>query len=317
MFIYVVRRVFYTIPIAFGVSLVCFALIHLAPGDPLSAVIPEGATAEVAASIRQAYGFDRPLPVQYLVWLQHVLSGDFGMSIVTRRPVLQEIAPALANTLVLAAVSVTFGFLAGVMLGCISGYRIGTLLDRIASFISVTGVAVPHYWLGMVLIVIFSVQYNFLPSSGMGEGGLGGLFTSWSGFSNLLLPAVTLAIIPAAIIARSTRGAVADVRRQEYIETLYAKGLPPVRIFQHVLKNALSTLLAVMGLQLAQLLGGSILVETVFAWPGTGFLLNTAIFTRDLPLLQGIILVLAMIFVLVNLVVDVLQTMVDPRIKRA
>ncbi len=303
MLIYVLRRILYTVPIAIGVSLVCFALIHLAPGDPLSSIIPEGASPETVAQIRTAYGFDRPLPVQYLKWLGHVVTGDFGTSIMTRRPVLSEVLPAIANTLTLAAAAVTFGFLLGCAFGVVSGYVAGTPTDRAVTAVSITGVSIPHYWLGMVLIVVFAVNLNLLPATGMGEGGSGSFGFGWDSLQYLILPALTLSVIPAGIIARSVRGTVAEVRKQDYMQTLYAKGLPGRRV--------------VMGLQLAQLLGGSILVETVFSWPGTGFLLNNAIFTRDLPMLQGTILVLAMFFVLINLLVDILQTAVDPRIKRA
>ena len=317
MFIYVLRRILYTVPIAIGVSLVCFALIHLAPGDPLSAIIPEGASPEMIAQIRTAYGFDRPLPVQYLKWLGHVVTGDFGTSIMTRRPVLSEVLPAIANTLTLAAAAVTFGFLLGCAFGVVSGYVAGTPTDRAVTAVSITGVSIPHYWLGMVLIVVFAVNLNLLPATGMGDGGPGAFGFGGAAVHELILPALTLSVIPAGIIARSVRGTVAEVRKQDYMQTLYAKGLPGRRVFVHVVKNALPAVLAVMGLQLAQLLGGSILVETVFSWPGTGFLLNNAIFTRDLPMLQGTILVLAMFFVLINLLVDILQTAVDPRIKRA
>jgi peptide/nickel transport system permease protein len=317
MLVYVLRRVLYTIPIAVGVSVVCFSLIHLAPGDPLSSVIPEGASPEMIAQIRTAYGFDQPLPVQYLKWLAHVVTGDFGTSIMTRRPVLAEVLPAVVNTLTLASAAVLFGFALGCLLGVISGYVAGTPTDRSVAALSISGVSIPHYWLGMVLIVIFAVNLNVLPATGMGERGSGSFGFDWDSIRYLILPALTLSVIPAGIIARAVRGTVAEVRKQEFMQTLYAKGLPGRRVFVHVVKNALPAVLAVMGLQLAQLLGGSILVETVFAWPGTGFLLNNAIFTRDLPMLQGTILVLAMFFVLINLFVDILQTAVDPRIKRA
>jgi peptide/nickel transport system permease protein len=313
MLIYVLRRILFTLPIAMGVSLVCFALIHMAPGDPLTAVTPEGASPQVVAEIREAYGFDQPLPVQYFKWLAHVLVGDFGNSIMTRRPVAAEVMPAVYNTLVLAAVAVLFGFVFGCVMGVVAGYTAGTLKDRAVTSLAVTGVSIPHYWLGMVLVVIFAVNLNMLPATGMGEGGFS--FT-WTSFSHLLLPALTLSVIPAGIIARAVRGTVAEVRRQEFMQTLYAKGLPARRVFVHVVKNALPTVMAVMGLQLAQLLGGSILVETVFSWPGTGFLLNTAIFTRDLPVLQGTILVLSMFFVVINLAIDIAQSVFDPRIKR-
>lgn len=317
MLVYVLRRILYTVPIAVGVSLVCFALIHLAPGDPLSAVIPEGASPDMVAQIRIAYGFDQPLPVQYLKWLSHVTAGDFGTSIMTQRPVLSEVLPAIVNTLTLAAAAVLFGFVLGCLFGVASGYVVGTSTDRAITAVSITGVSIPHYWLGMVLIVIFAVNLNMLPATGMGEGGSASFGLNWESLQYIVLPALTLSVIPAGIIARAVRGTIADVRKQDFMQTLYAKGLPGRRVFVHVVKNALPSVLAVMGLQIAQLLGGSILVETVFSWPGTGFLLNNAIFTRDLPMLQGTILMLAMFFVLINLLVDILQTAVDPRIKRA
>ncbi|GJD53249.1 Dipeptide transport system permease protein DppB [Methylobacterium crusticola] len=314
MLIYVLRRILYTLPIVIGVSLVCFSLIHIAPGDPLSAVMPDGASPEVMAQIRQAYGFDRPLPVQYLKWLLNMASGDFGVSTMTRRPVASEVFPAVANTLILSAAAVVIAFVLGTGLGLVSGYTAGSLRDRGVTVLSTTGVSIPHYWLGMVLVVIFAVNLNLLPATGMGSGGLS---LRWDDVQHMVLPALTLAVIPAGIIARSLRGTVIDVRKQDFMQTLYAKGLPGRRVFVHVVKNALPAVLAVMGLQLAQLLGGSILVETVFAWPGTGFLLNNAIFTRDLPVLQGTILVLALFFVFINLAVDIVQSVVDPRIKRA
>lgn len=317
MLIYVLRRILYTIPIAIGVSIVCFGLIHLAPGDPLSAVIPEGASPQAVADIKVAYGFDKPLPIQYLTWLKRVLMGDFGMSIMSRRPVLSEVAPAVVNTLTLAIAAVLIGFVVGILLGLVAGYHSGTYVDRGATALAVTGVSIPHYWLGMVLIVIFAVNLGLLPAMGMGDKGSVTFALNWESLRHLILPAIALSVIPAGIIARTVRSTVAEVRKQEFVQTLYAKGLPSRRVFVHIVKNAAPTVLAIMGLQLAQLLGGSILVETVFSWPGTGFLLNTAIFTRDLPILQGTILVLSMFFVLINLAVDLVQTLFDPRIRRS
>lgn len=316
MLLYLLRRILYTVPIAIGVSIVCFALIHLAPGDPLTAVIPEGASKEAVAEIRTAYGFDKPLPVQYALWLGRVLQGDFGVSITTRRTVLSEVGPAVVNTITLASAAIFLGFVFGIGLGLLAGYTNGTYLDRWVTAFSVTGVSVPHYWLGMVLVVIFAVQLGLLPAMGMGDKGSKTFSLNWESLKHLILPAVAMSVIPAGIIARSVRGTVAEVLKQDYVQTLYAKGLPSARIFVHVIKNAAPTVLAIMGLQLAQLLGGSILVETVFAWPGTGFLLNNAIFTRDLPILQGTILVLSLFFVVINLAVDLVQTVFDPRIKR-
>lgn len=317
MLAYFARRLFYTLPIALGVSIVCFALIHLAPGDPLSSVLPEGASPELIAQLKAAYGFDKPLPVQYLTWLGRVLTGDFGHSIMTRRPVLAEVAPAVVNTLILALAAILLGFVVGLVLGLVAGFSSGTPLDRLVTAAAVTGVSVPHYWLGMVLIAIFAVNLGSLPAMGMGAAGSSAFGLNWESLRHLILPAIALSVIPAGIIARSVRGTVAEIRKQDFVQTLYAKGLPRGHIFVHVIKNAAPTVLAIMGLQLAQLLGGSILVETVFSWPGTGFLLNTAIFTRDLPILQGTILVLAMFFVFINLIVDLVQSAFDPRIKRS
>lgn len=317
MLLYLLRRILYTLPIAIGVSIVCFALIHLAPGDPLTAVIPEGASPEVVAQIKTAYGFDQPLPVQYLNWIWRALHGDFGVSIMTRRTVMSEVGPAVVNTMILAVAAVILGFGLGISLGLIAGYTAGTTADRMVTAVSVTGVSVPHYWLGMVLIVIFAVNLGMLPAMGMGAKGSKTFALDWESLRHLVLPACAMSVIPAGIIARSVRGTVIEVLKNDYVQTLYAKGLPSRRVFVHVAKNAAPTVLAIMGLQLAQLLGGSILVETVFSWPGTGFLLNNAIFTRDLPILQGTILVLSMFFVGINLIVDLAQSAFDPRIKRA
>lgn len=313
MLIYTLRRILYTVPIAIGVSIVCFALIHISPGDPLSSILPEGASPEMIAQVREAYGFDQPLVVQYLRWLVLVLQGDFGLSIVNRRPVFDEVVTALFNTMLLGGVAVLLGFTVGAAMGVLAGYRAGTGKDKVITAVAISGVSIPHYWLGIVLVIVFAVNLNLLPATGMG----GGSALDWENIRHLILPAVTLAVIPGSIIARSVRGTVADVLKQEFVQTLAAKGLPATRIFLHVMRNALPSVLAIMGLQFAQLLGGSVLVETVFAWPGTGFLLNNAIFTRDLPVLQGTILTLAMIFVVVNLMIDIVQAMVDPRIKRA
>lgn len=314
MFLYILRRLGYAIPIAIGVSLVCFALMHMAPGSALSSVLPDGASPETVEVIKRAYGFDKPLPVQYLKWLQNVLSGDLGTSISSRRPVLLEVGSALANTLALAMIACLLSFVLGTALGTFSGFFANRPADRAITALSLSGVSIPHYWLGMVLIILFAVNNNYLPATGIGPNGAFG--ADWESLRHLVLPSITSAVIPTAIIARSVRGAVVDVRKQEFMQTLDAYGLPSGRVILHVMKNVAPLVLAVMGLQLSQLLGGSVLVETVFSWPGTGFLLYNAIFTRDLPVIQGAVLVLAMFFVMTNLFVDLLQSTLDPRIKR-
>ncbi|MCX7324843.1 MAG: ABC transporter permease [Hyphomicrobiales bacterium] len=288
MLTYIAKRLLHTLPVAFGVSIVCFLLVH-----------------------------DRPLPVQYGLWVLTTLQGDLGVSIATGRPVASELWRALGNTLMLAVLATFIGFVLGCLFGFVAGYFRGSWLDKLASFVSIIGVSVPHYWLGMVLVIIFSVQLNWLPATGAGPGGSADWAWDWVHVRHLILPAVTMSVIPMGIVARTVRALVADILSQEFIVGQRAKGLLDLGVFRHVVKNAAPTALAVMGLQLGYLLGGSILIETVFSWPGTGFLLGQAIFQRDLPLLQGTILVLAMFFVALNLIVDVVQTMLDPRVQRS
>jgi peptide/nickel transport system permease protein len=317
MLIYVGKRFVYTIPIMFGVALVCFALVHIAPGDPLVSVLPPDASQSLKEQMMALYGFDRPYPEQFLRWISRALQGDLGTSIRTGRPVVLEVAKAVGNTLMLAAVATLIGFMLGTLFGFVAGYFRDTWIDKTASLFAVFGVSVPHYWLGMVLVIIFAATLGWLPPTGAGPGGSDAWQWDWVHVRHLILPAITMSVIPMGIIARTVRALVAEILSQEFIAGLRAKGLGELGIFGHVVKNAAPTALAVMGIQLGYLLGGSILIETVFSWPGTGLLLNDAIFQRDLPLLQGTILVLAMFFVLLNLAVDVMQSSLDPRIQRA
>jgi peptide/nickel transport system permease protein len=311
---YTLRRAVYVLPILFGVSLVCFSFVHLAPGDPMSAVMPEFASAELIAQIKRDYGFDQPLPIQYVRWLAAVLSGNLGVSIISARPVWGELLPAIRNTAQLAIAAVGISLVLGIGLGVLAAYARRFATDRAITTAAILGVSVPHYWVGMVLVAIFAVTLGLLPAMGMAPSDKSGFGLDDIRF--MVLPALTLAMIPTAIIARSVRATVLDVRKQEFVQTLFANGLHRRRIFLHVIKNAAPSVLAIIGLQIAQLLGGSILVETVFAWPGTGYLLNNAIATRDLPLLQGTILVLAFFFVMMNFLVDLVQPLLDPRIMR-
>jgi peptide/nickel transport system permease protein len=317
MILYVLKRVFYVVPVALGVSLLCFLLVHIAPGDPLVSVLPADASQALVEQMRKAYGFDRPLPVQFALWLGRALTGDLGASIATGRPVADEVMKAVSNTVLLAAMATLIGFAIGGVLGFVAGYFRGSWIDRVATILSIAGVSVPHYWLGMVLVIVFSVTLGWLPASGAGPGGSSQWAWDLEHLRYLLLPAVTMSVIPMGIVTRTLRALVGDILSQEFVDALRAKGMRDGAIFAHVVKNAAPTALAVMGLQLGYLLGGSILIETVFSWPGTGFLLNAAIFQRDLPLLQGTILVLGLFFVALNLAVDVAQAALDPRIRRA
>jgi len=316
MIVYLLRRVLYAVPIALAVSIVCFLLVHLAPGDPVNAIVSADAPADVVEQVRRAYGLDRPLPVQFWLWLGHVVQGDFGQSLASGRPVWEEMSGAIVNTLRLSLVAAGLGFAMGSLLGVLAAARRNTRIDKLVVGLAAASVSVPHYWLGMVMVGIFSVRLNLLPALGAGAGGSEAWTWDWEHLQYMVLPAATLAVIPMGIVARTVRGVVIDVLTQDYITTLRGKGLGRTATALHVLKNAAPAVLSVMGLQLGYLMGGSILVETVFSWPGTGFLLNGAIFQRDIPVLQGTILILALIFVLINLVVDCLQTVLDPRIKR-
>jgi peptide/nickel transport system permease protein len=314
---YLLRRILYAIPIAFGVSVVCFSLVYLAPGDPLQTVLPPDATAETIEIVKRAYGFDKPLPVQFLIWLGRVLTGDLGVSIATKLPVIREITLALSNTLMLAMFAVPLAFSIGYAMGAVAGSFPGRWIDRVVTGSAVFGVSLPNYWLGIVLVIVFAVELAILPATGMGPKGSAEFSVfNWSDARFLVLPVVTLSMIPIGILSRTTRAAVAEVRNQDFVQTLRAKGLSEWQVTRHVLKNSLPQVLAVMGLQFGYLLGGSILVETVFTWPGSGFLLSKAIINRDVPVLQGTILTLSLVFVATNLVVDLLQSLIDPRIRR-
>jgi peptide/nickel transport system permease protein len=292
-------------------------LVQIAPGDPINAIVPADAPADVVEQVRRDYGLDKPLPVQFGLWLWKVVQGDLGRSLATGRPVWSDLHTAIGNTLMLALAASLLGFILGCVLGGLAGTFRGSLLDRAAVGIAVAGVSVPHYWLGMVMVVLFSVQWPLLPAMGAGPGGSADWEWNWEHVQHLVLPTVTLSVIPMGIVTRTVRGIVAEIMNQEFVVALRGKGLRRWDVFLHVVKNAAPNALAVMGLQLGYLMGGSILVETVFSWPGTGLLLNSAIFQRDLPVLQGTILVLAMFFVALNLLVDLVQTALDPRIKRA
>jgi peptide/nickel transport system permease protein len=316
MIAFLLRRLVYTLPIMLGVALVCFALVHLAPGDPLVSILPPDASGEMQQQMRTLYGFDRSYPEQFASWVWRALQGDLGTSIASGRAVTDEVLKAVGNTLRLAVFATMIGFVFGCLFGFVAGYFQGTWVDKAASVTAVLGVSVPHYWLGMVMVIVFAVVLGWLPPGGAGPGGSGDWAWDLEHMKHLVLPAITMSVIPMGIIARTVRALVADILAQEFIVGLRAKGLTDLGIFWHVVKNAAPTALAVMGLQLGYLLGGSILIETVFSWPGAGFLLNSAIFQRDLPLLQGTILVLAMFFVVLNLLVDVVQGALDPRIAR-
>jgi len=316
MLLYALRRLIYLVPVAFGVSLLVFALVHLAPGDPISAIVPPDAPKEVVDKLKEYYGFDKPLPVQYLRWLMVTFSGDFGTSIGTGRPVVDDVGSAFGNTIILAIAAVLLAFSLAIVLGTAAAYAKSRAVDRLVTLISLMGVSVPHFWLAIVLVIIFAVELGVLPPMGIGPENSTGWRFDRAHLAHMVLPTIALSVIPLGVVTRTVRATIKETLSMEFVTALQAKGMSDRQILVHVLKNAAPTCLAVMGLQAGNLIGGSILIETVFAWPGTGFLLNSAIFRRDLPILQGTTLVLAFFFMMLNLTVDVIQTMLDPRIKR-
>jgi len=311
---YLARRLLLLVPVLVGVSVVVFLVLHLSPGDPAEIMLGSQATQEDLARLRRELGLTEPLHVQYLHWVAHVARGDLGRSLWMKRPVLDEVLNRYKATLLLTASGLLLSTVGGIALGVASAVRPHSFLDRMSAVTSLFGASMPVFWLGIVLMVVFSLWLGWLPASGMwapyGEGGLRDLL------AHLVLPAVTLAAASLTIIARLTRSTMLEILSQDYIRTARAKGLVEQRVvFRHGLKNALIPIVTVVGVQAGYLLGGAVLTETVFAWPGVGLLMVQGILARDFPLVQGCVLVIALTFVLINLAVDLLYAWLDPRIQ--
>jgi len=318
MWLYAARRIVLTIPILLGVTIICFALVQIAPGDPIQNLLSPTASAADAARLRAAYGLDQPLPIQYFIWLGKVLVGNFGTSIANNTPVAGEVMRAFANTVVIALISVVLAFVLSMIFGVIAAYRSGRLADKLITAVAVFGISVPPFWLAVILVIVFAVNLSLLPATGMGANGSENFsYFRWASFKFAVMPIIALVLPPLGIMTRTTRSSVAEILNQDFIQTLRAKGLSEASVVVHAIRNIMPQAIAMLGLQLGYLIGGSVLVETVFTWPGTGYLLNKAVQTRDIPLLQGTILVLATAFVLINLLVDLVQSLIDPRIKRS
>ena len=311
---YLLRRLLLLVPVLLGVSVVVFLVLHLSPGDPAEIMLGSQASQEDVARLRADLGLDEPLPLQYARWMAHVLQGDLGRSIRLRQPVLGEVLIRFRATLILATTALLLSTGFGIALGVLSAARPRSLVDRLSTLGSIFGASMPSFWLGLVLMVCFSLWLGWLPASGMyGAHGAGGLADL---LSHLVLPAVTLAAASTTIIARLTRSTMLDILRQDYVRTARAKGLVERGVvLRHALRNALIPTVTVVGVQAGYLLGGAILTETVFAWPGVGTLMIQGILARDFPLVQGCVLVIALGFVLFNLAVDLLYAFLDPRIR--
>ena len=302
---YLIRRLLTLVPVLLGVTFLSFLLLYVIPGDPVQAVAGERYDEEFLADLRAELHLDEPLPLRYFRFVGALVQGDLGLSYVTREPVRDRILQTFPNTLLLAFSAMAVAVILGLSLGILAAIRPGSRLDRGMMTLASVGISVPVFWLGMVLIFLFAVQLRLLPPSGSG------------GLSHLILPAFTLGAGSAALIARMTRSSLLEVLGQDYIRTARAKGLHPWRVMMvHALRNALLPVVTVIGNDFGSYLSGSVLTEKIFAWPGLGRYTLEAVAKRDLPAIQGAVLVMALVFVLVNLLVDLTYAWIDPRTRR-
>ncbi|MDR7463339.1 MAG: ABC transporter permease [Armatimonadota bacterium] len=301
---YLRRRALLGFITVLGVSVGVFLMIHLVPGDPVLVMLSEFASPADQQALRQQLGLDRPLYIQYWRYLSGALRGDLGRSVRSNRPVVSEIAWRLPNTLRLAVVATLLAAASGGLVGVASAVRRNTLWDHATMLAVLAGLSMPSFWLGLMLMIIFAVRLEWLPVAG------------YEGWQYVILPGLTLAAGPAAVLARLTRSSMLEVLNQDFVRTARAKGLrEQTVVVKHALKNSLIPVVTVLGLQFGHLLGGAVITESVFAWPGVGRLVVEAILARDFPVVQGTVLVIALGFVLVNLIVDVLYAYLDPRIR--
>jgi peptide/nickel transport system permease protein len=329
---FVVRRLLLLVPILIGVSLLVFGWIRALPGSPAEALLGEHATPQAVAQIRRQYGLDKPIYAQYWNYVKTLASGNLGTSITTQRTVTYEIGHRFPATVELALAAMLFSILVGVPIGFLAAKRYGSIFDHASLVGSLIGISIPIFFLGLLLKWAFAVKLGWLPSIGREDvlatrshptnlyvldaivtGDPGAL---WDAIKHLILPAIALGSIPLAVVARITRAAVLDVQNEDYVRTARAKGLRPLAVdSRHVLRNALLPVSTIIGLQTGLLLSGAVLTETIFAWPGIGSWLKDAIFNRDYPVLQGGILFVAIVFVVVNLLVDISYAIINPRIR--
>ena len=328
---YLLRRLALTIPILLGVSLLVFLMLHSAGGDPAQTILGARADPESIAALRHELGLDRPLLVQYVAFLSGAVRGDFGRSYRSNTPVVTEIAARFPATIELAVAAMVIAVVTGVVFGTLAAVRRHSLLDYVSSTVVLLGVSIPTFWLGLILIIVFGLWLRWLPISGRVNPRLGAdpsqpfltltslLQGNWAvakdALRHLILPALTLAAWPAAIVARMTRASLIESLGQDYVRTARGKGLPErLIVVGHAARNALLPVLTVVGLEFGTLLGGAVVTETIFSWPGLGQLTVTAIGARDYQIVQGVVVLLGAVFVLLNLLVDVLYAVLDPRI---
>ena len=305
MLSFLVRRVLLSVPVLLGVAILVFSLIHLVPGDPVQAMLGESASPQDVADVRERLGLDRPLYAQFGAHLRALAHGDFGQSLRTNEPVTRAIAARLPATFELAMAAMGVAVVAAIPLGILAAIWAGTWVDTAVTALTLTGIAMPNFWLGPLLVIVFSVTLGWLPVSGRGT------------LAHLILPAVTLGAPLAAVLAKMTRAGLVEERRAVYVRAARARGVSQARaMLVHAFPNSLIPLVTVLGLQMGAVLTGAVITETIFAWPGVGRLLIQSIGFRDYPMVQGCILVIAVIYVATNLLVDVAYGVFDPRIRR-
>jgi ABC-type dipeptide/oligopeptide/nickel transport system permease component len=312
---YLLKRLLMLVPTVWGAVTLVFLAIHLAPGDPISLYIPPdfpvNASPERVAELRARLGLDRPLLEQYTSFLSGILRGDLGTSLQHRNPVAEGLLERLPNTLQLGVLSLAIAVALGVTVGVVSAVRRGTWLDNVAMTMALFGVSIPNFWLGMLLMQLVGLHWPILPPSGFG----GSIFTA-EGLRYALLPAITIGISGAGGLARYTRSSMLDVLNEDYVRTARSKGLSErLVVYKHALRNALIPIITLLGLSFGSMLSGAVIVETVFGWPGVGRYLVTGISNRDFPVVQGAVLVIAVGFVVANLITDLVYSFVDPRIR--
>ena len=329
---YILKRLLLLIPVLIGVSILIFVIVRLTPGDPARILAGEHATEEYVQATREQWGLDKPMYVQYYIWFKSLLRGDLGRSITTHSPVTEEIFNRFPATLELSLFAMALAILIGVLAGIISAIRQYSFFDYFSMTVALFGISMPVFWLGLMLMFVFGLWLNILPISGrinvmIPLQNITGLYVLdsiltlnfqalGSSLLHLILPSIALGTIPMAMIARITRSSMLEIIRLDFIRTERAKGLPErMVIFKHALKNALIPIITVIGMEFGLLLGGAILTETVFAWPGLGRYTVDAVYARDYPAIQGSVLFIAFIFVVVNLITDVLYAYINPRIR--
>ena len=313
MLMFIARRIA-MVPVALlGVSVVIFVLLQVLPGDPLAGLLAPDATAADREELAQRMGLSEPLPVQYVLWLGNVAQGDLGWSFSRRRPINELIGTAFSNTLILAAASALVGLTVGITLGLVSALLRGRAADKVISIIAMLGLSVPNYWFAILLIILFSATLQMLPAAGM--YGPDGDFMDL--VKHLIMPALATSAVTIGLTARTTRASIMETYNEDFVLLLQAKGLTGPQILLHVIKNAAPPIMTMAGLQIGFLLGGTVLVETIFSWPGLGQLIFQAISSRDLRLIQAAVLLIAVTFITINLLIDVAQVFVNPRLRHA